>query len=150
MPFTYAVAVTPDGATAPAVGAYSTGNVLTFTVENTGTETDTYEVSCMGYDGITCTMDYFFLTLDPAESTPVGVTFDAGAGGSTGTLELAALGIGFDQGSYLVPISGAPSYAVAVTPDGGSQSATVTVADRTRCMMQIAVLCVRTYVGAGR
>jgi len=113
----YGVAVTPDGGTAAARTANTGGYSETFTVRNTGTTWNTFSFSCSGAGGVTCGSVPGSVPLGPGAQTDVSMPYSVGAAG-TGTLTLTASGTNAsDQGSYSVPIV---SYAVSVTPDGGT------------------------------
>ncbi|MBI4421500.1 MAG: hypothetical protein HY560_11805, partial [Gemmatimonadetes bacterium] len=120
----YAVSVTPDGESTSPVSPNTNGHVVTFTVRNTGTEADTYEITCGTTTPLTSCSSGGpgggFLTLSGGQRASIDVTFNVGTGGTSGTVTLYAAGIGYDEGSYVVPVDWS---AVAVTPDGGSQSA---------------------------
>ena len=114
----YGVAVTPDGGTAAARQANTGGFSETFTVQNTGTASNTYSFACSGTGGVTCGTVPAPVPLGPSPAqTPVSMPYSVGAPG-TGTLTLTATGTNAsDAGSYSVPIV---SYGVSVTPDGAA------------------------------
>jgi RHS repeat-associated protein len=106
----YGVAVTPDGATAPARAANTSGHSETFTVQNTGTAENTYSLSCGGSANLTCTgltiegTSVTSVKIGAGIATPVTASFSVGAVG-TGTLTLTASGTNAsDIGSYSVPV----------------------------------------------
>jgi RHS repeat-associated protein len=113
----YGVAVTPDGATSATRTANTGGHSETFTVQNTGSASNTYSFSCSGAGGVTCGTAPGNVTLGAGAQTTVSMPYSVGAPG-TGTLTLTASGTNAsDPGSYSVPIV---SYGVAVTPDGAT------------------------------
>src|SRR6266571_1778887 len=63
----YGVAVTPDGATATARPPNTSGLTENFTVQNTGSATNTYTLTCAGSPNLTCTG----LTIDGAPGSSV-------------------------------------------------------------------------------
>ena len=103
----HAVSVTPDAATAPERAADTGGHTATFTVTNTGTEPDTYELGCMAIAKVRCEeTNPTRLTLDAGQSAAVDVTYEVGAPGA-GLLSLVAftsLTRATDSGSYRVPV----------------------------------------------
>jgi YD repeat-containing protein len=125
---TYSVAVTPDGGTTPDREANTNGYTATFTVQNTGTSTVSFGISCGGANGVTCTgtSTSSVNNLGASASTTVDAYYNVGAAG-TGTLTLTATSTSGpsrnDGGSFNVPIQ---SYSVAVTPDGGTTPDRVT------------------------
>jgi RHS repeat-associated protein len=113
----YAVAVTPDGGSAPTRAANTGGHSESFTVQNAGSAQNTFSFSCSGVNGVTCGSVPTPVTLGAGAQTGVSMPYSVGAPG-TGTLTLTATGTNTsDPGSYSVPIVG---YGVAVTPDGGT------------------------------
>lgn len=115
----YGVAVTPDGGMEPTRTANTGGYSAAFTVKNTGSNGNTYTLTCSGTGGVTCGMVPGPLTFpanQPGSQQVVNMPYSVGAAG-TGTLTLTATGSSggvSDQGSFSVPIV---SYGVAVTPD---------------------------------
>lgn len=125
---TYTVAVTPDGGSASAFSG-STGNQLTFNVQNLGNQgTLTYSLNVVGCSAplTNCTTDAS-VTVGQGATGSALVRFDAGGSTGIGTITLRAThgasGTS-DDGTFNVTVSAAPSYAVEVGPDPGSQSAT--------------------------
>jgi len=106
-PGAHAVSVTPDAATAPERAADTGGHTATFTVTNTGTEADIYELGCMAVAKVRCEeTNPTRLTLDAGQSAAVEVTYEVGAPGA-GLLSLVAfssLTRATDSGSYRVPV----------------------------------------------
>ena len=108
----YAVAVTPGGASA-ATRAVNQSYSDTFTVQNTGYYTDTYNViTCTGYVNVTCTSATpGSFTLNSGASQKVAGSYTV-AGAGTGRLGLAASSAHTSGGGwYMVPVtavSGAP------------------------------------------
>jgi len=102
------VSVTPDAATADKQSANTGGHVLTFTVTNTGTEIDMYEVKCSGVAKASCSGTVpTRLTLDSGESGTVDVSYSVTEVG-TGLVSLVAVSVlsdAHDHGSYRVPVT---------------------------------------------
>jgi len=106
----YGVAVTPDGATASQRIAGSSGNSENFTVQNTGTAQNTYNLLCPNSANVTCTgltidgNSASSVTLAGGNSKIVVASYSVGAVG-TWTLSLTASGTNAsDAGSYSVPV----------------------------------------------
>ncbi|HKW12609.1 MAG TPA: hypothetical protein VJO33_19630, partial [Gemmatimonadaceae bacterium] len=116
----YAVAVTPDGA-AERREPGLTASTKVFTIQNTGNQTDSYNLSVNCTGTLTgCTISRNPLTSRPAGSSDtVTVRFNTGAAGTTGTATLTATSQAkptvSDPGSLNVTVN---SYTVAVTPKG--------------------------------
>jgi RHS repeat-associated protein len=126
-PPSYAVEVGPDPGSQSAY-AGSTSNVATFTVQNLGNQgTLTYALSVVGCTAplTNCTSDA--ASINVAQGTTVNATvhFDGQNTTGTGTVTLRATytptGTSND-GTINVSLTPAPSYAVQVGPDPGSQS----------------------------
>ncbi len=103
----YGVAVTPDGGTEPTRQENTGGYSASFDVQNTGTSTDTFALTCVGSANITCGV------VSPAgplalagQTAPQNVTVNYTTGSvGTGLLKLrAASAHSSDSGSYNVPI----------------------------------------------
>lgn len=97
----FSVNVAPDGSYDPNRAKNSTGHTTTFTVTNTGNQTDTYNFTCSTSGGVTCT------NVSPASQTLAGggeqvvtVTYNVGASG--GQVSLSAEGEATDSGYRLV------------------------------------------------
>jgi RHS repeat-associated protein len=86
----YAVAVTPDGQVVTA-SPYAT-ETRTFAITNTGSTRRTFDVTtmCAPPAATGCSASASSVTLDPAISSTVNVTYQAGDPGATGTLRLVA------------------------------------------------------------
>ena len=114
---TYTVAVTPDGQATSASANSGANPSLAFTVQNGGTGTDTYTLTCTVAGNETCgaVTPSSLSSVAPGAVAPVTVAFTAGAVG-TGTVWLKAVGStgAKDSGSYNIT----NTYFVAVTPDG--------------------------------
>ena len=114
-------AVTPDGQ-AISVGTNSSRTV-TFTLQNRGTTTASYSLSCLNGGNVTCgTVSPSQVTVGPNMAGPVNVTFTTSAVGA-GTITLHAVGSqgGSDDGTYnITNTPPPPTYGVSVTPDGYS------------------------------
>ena len=121
----YNVAVTPDGSTTPTRGDKLGGYPDTFTVQNTGVNSATFNLSCSALSPSVC-----------RTVAPTSITLSAGATGTvivtdsiapisttaTGRITLTATGTGSATGvsdAGYVNVAAA-HLAVAVTPDGGS------------------------------
>jgi len=106
--------VTPTPPTAPERAPYTTGYSAIFWVKNTGTESDTYTLSCNGssnVDGVSCPL---FASLSPGDSTDVLVTYNVGVQG-VGSVQLTAEGnFGVGSGTQTVPVG----HTLHVTPHG--------------------------------
>jgi len=105
------VAVTPHGATGPQRIAGSSGNSENFTVQNTGTAQNTYNLSCPNSANVTCTgltihgNSVSSVTLAGGNSDTVVASYNVGAAVGTWTLSLTATGTNAsDAGSYQVPV----------------------------------------------
>jgi RHS repeat-associated protein len=114
----FAVSVTPKGSPL-SQPANTNGLTVYFTVKNTGTCPDTFNLAASASGPITVvTLSPGSVpNLQPGASQQVAVTYNVGAAGS-GTLTLTGVGVlgsESDSGSYNVTVL-AP---VAVTPDGG-------------------------------
>ena len=121
----YSVSVSPDGSLAIATVSTS-GQTTSFTVHNTGSAADSYNLSCSATDGITCGgISPDLITLDPAEDANVTVTFSTDATGS-GTLTLTAAGNASDDGSYVMADAVAP--ALSLNPYSGNVRTTAACA----------------------
>jgi len=135
---TYAIDVTPDDgwdSADPNTG----GHTVTFTATNTGTNHDTYEFSCYGSGGVTCTGSTPGVkALAAGAHVTITSTYSVGVAGGTLTLEaLGDTGHADDTGLYTIEVVN--PHSVAVTPDGataptrtapGSYSETFTVLNR--------------------
>ncbi len=116
----YGVAVTPDGTAAPARPANTSGHSESFTVQNTGSASNTFSFTCNSAPPVTCGTVPTAVTLAAGAQTTVSMPFSVGAPG-TGTLTLIASGTNAsDPGSYSILVIG---YGVSVTPDGGAAPA---------------------------
>jgi len=119
----WTVAVTPDGTTTPERLPNTAGLTASFTVQNTGTVADTYNLVCSSSSNITCiSSSATSLPLQPQASGVVTITYNTRAVGNA-TLTLTATGTtapvgaqATDPGSYQVPVV---TYGVAVSPHGG-------------------------------
>jgi RHS repeat-associated protein len=119
----YAVAVTPDSGEALLHQPNKSGGT-SFTVRNTGTQTDTFTFSCAASGNITCDKDGFgYPTITPSSAilaggaqTSVSVGFQTAESG-TGRVYLGASGHSVDQGWQVVPVENA---TFGVTPAASS------------------------------
>jgi len=110
----YSVSVTPDNGSTPSRPNQSGGWSATFTVRNTGTASDVYDITCNGAAGVTCTgTDVASVHVASGGLAVVTAFYDVGAPG-TGHLTLDAISPSSDAadgGAYNVPIvvpAGAP------------------------------------------
>jgi RHS repeat-associated protein len=111
----YAVAVTPDTESTPNRRSHTGNYTATFTVSNTGTQSDGYTFRCTSSLNVTClSVSHETWNLAPNGVVTVDVMYavhDAGLG----SLTLTAYGTARDAGLYNVPVG---SYGVEVTPKG--------------------------------
>jgi RHS repeat-associated protein len=101
----YCVSVTPDGVTESTVDAGSWGMQKSFTLNNWGTNTDTYEIDCGGTGTVTCTglwKTNSEITLGPGESITIKAKFSVGGGNGNATM--TATGHASDSGSRLIVV----------------------------------------------
>jgi len=115
----FGVAVTPDGGAAPTRVPNTGGYTAVFTVQNTGSGSESFTFACTGAANVTCgTVGPSSATLASTASTTVTVSYSVGTAG-TASLSLTATGSsGFssDGGSYTVLVgqaAGAPIVDVA-------------------------------------
>jgi RHS repeat-associated protein len=105
----YAVSVTPDGTSEPQRPQNSGPYRASFTVTNTGTLDDEFEIVCTGQAPVTCdsySPDY--VALSPGQSVSVRAWYSVGAGGD-GRVIVRAIGASGDEtdtGYRIVPVSG--------------------------------------------
>ncbi len=101
------VSVSPDRATTEARTAETGGHKLSFTVSNTGTETDTYELICIGVGRVSCDgANPTHTTLEPGQSATIAVTYDVKEAGA-GLVRLIAFSessLARDDGTYRIPV----------------------------------------------
>lgn len=119
--FPYDVDVTPDNDTTPQREPGVPNYTATFTVKNTGTETDIYLLTCWGEPNVTCvSLDVYNVTLDPNQTRVVTATYSTGGEGLA-QLSMSAEGGGSssDVGQWTVqvgdpaPPSGGPRVSLA-------------------------------------
>lgn len=113
----------PDGGSFTAQ-PNSQNNVVIFTVTNNGGGPDRINFTCTPSGSVTWCSAPTGQDFAAWQSVDVEVLFNVGASG-TGTVHFEATGMEFftwDDAWYNITVAG-PSYSVAVTPDGGSQSA---------------------------
>jgi RHS repeat-associated protein len=139
----HTVAVTPDGATPPAIPG-GTGLSYSFTVQNTGNQAATYNLtaSCSGV--VTSCSAQGSVTVNPGPGTPVSVTYNAVPAG-TGTLTLTATYSGnsgvHDNGSVTITVDPPHPFAITVALSnshpsvGATVTATATVTDQYNATM---------------
>jgi RHS repeat-associated protein len=101
----FGAAVTPDGAPVTTGPANTTGHSEAFTVQNTGTLSNTYSFACGATAPITCTgLSTTSATVAAGATTDVTAFYSVGANG-TGSLSLTATGTyASDGGSYNVQV----------------------------------------------
>ena len=110
----YSVSVTPAG-TPDTTSLNSSGNVVTFTVINNGTNADEYTLTCPVTGGITCTnLSTTDLPLAAGHSAQVQATFSVGS--SFGWIELQATGEGASNTGWYVVTGDNGGSPVSVTP----------------------------------
>ncbi|MEK7667200.1 MAG: hypothetical protein AAB409_00965, partial [Gemmatimonadota bacterium] len=104
---TYSVSVTPDGATEPERPANSGPYTASFTVTNTGTLDDEYEIHCSQQAPVTCnSVSPAYISLSPGQSTTVWASYSVGGAGQ-GRVTVTALpvyGDVQDSGYRIVPV----------------------------------------------
>lgn len=131
----YQVTVTPDGVNGGQYSANTNGDSVVFTVNNSGTNYDEYNLSASGTYGIIriTGLSTTFLPLNPSGSAQVTVYFDVGNTGS-GTVSLQAdgtIGDVADGGSYNISVTGTPicntTMAITQAPGNPSYQTSVTV-----------------------
>lgn len=107
----YGVVVSPEGTTIASKTTHTTGNTYAFRVQNEGTQQDTYTLTCIGVENLTCTNWPASLTLAGGTFQNVTVTFSTASQG-TGQLYLKAISAqAGDTGWVNVPVvppAGAP------------------------------------------
>jgi RHS repeat-associated protein len=113
-----APSVDPDGGTAGPRTAHTGGHTAVFTVSNVGFAATSFQMSCAGSGGVTCTGISPGSVLNPGASETITVSYSVGAPG-TGTLSLTASTSNgaWDDGWFSIQIV---SYGVTVVPDGGT------------------------------
>ena len=120
----YEVQVTPDGSavTKPSSGTYT----AVFTVKNTGTNPDSYDLICAASGVLQCvSVSQTPISLDPNEQTNITVTYTASSAG-VNTLSLSAGSVeGFghfvsDDGSYTVTVNGPGAPVISTAPQNAS------------------------------
>lgn len=102
------VSVIPEAATAVERIANTGGHVVTFAVRNTGTDTDTYDLSCVGVARVECGGAIpTRLTLNAGQEATVDVSYEV-SGAGAGLVSLIAFSPATharDRGSYLVSVT---------------------------------------------
>ena len=110
----YRVDVTPDGSVTPTRQINTSGYTALFMVKNSGRVSSTFEISCSGSNGVTCTSQSATqITLAAGVTQKIFVGYSV-ANAGTGRLELRADGIAMDTGYWTIPIeapNGAPGVA---------------------------------------
>ncbi len=123
----YAVSVTPDGTSTPERDANTGGYSAVFTVQNTGTNSNTYALSCWGVTNVTCTGSSLTqVTLVPGGKAFVFAYYDVGSAG-TGQLRFKAVSEEWpsvDEGYFTVPVVAAgPAPIVNLDPHNADHHA---------------------------
>lgn len=118
----YKVTVTPKDS---ALGDFfvTTNNIgVVFTVKNTGTNTDTYTLTCTAFMASCVSQSYYVATLTAGQSIQVQVTFNTtGTAGSGAYVALEAQSVNADgYGQYHFTNWARINYVVLVTPVTGS------------------------------
>lgn len=104
------LSVTPDNESSGNVAANTSGYVANFTVSYTGDEmdpTETFNLSCSGTLGISCSVSQSSVMLIPNSSAGIDVTFSTSSSTGTGYVSLYADGFMFDGGSRYYQIGSA-------------------------------------------
>src|SRR3954464_8996527 len=79
---TYCVAVTPDGASS--LDDAGSTHTVSFTVHNTGSEDDSYHLSCYGPNVVACSIDGDEnILLSSSDQTTVSATYTVGSQNAT-------------------------------------------------------------------
>ncbi len=112
----WSVSVTPDGAAVQNADS-SSGNTYTFTVKNTGSQSDFYDLTCAITGVLTsCALNKHTVTLSAGASTTVIATYSVGNSG-TGVLTVTASGDAVDSGYITV---GTTNPSVSAAPQNGA------------------------------
>ena len=120
------VVVTPDGGSKLPVAPGTTGLSEVFTVQNTSSSSDTYEMICSTDGPVTCGNiqvngnNVEMVAIGAHQSKQVTVFYDVGSTG-LGTLTLTASGVTSDDGYRTIKVAGAPTITIQV-PDTGSRA----------------------------
>ena len=118
--FPYSVSVTPQSGSLGNVFANSTNLSARFTVKNTGTNMDTYDLTCSGTNVVCGTQSFYVATLTPQQSIQVLVYFSSSSTTGSASLELFAEGQSLGHGRYDMTIWPRVDNAVVVTPVSGT------------------------------
>ena len=119
---TYTVSVTPDdGSVEVPIG--STFRRVFFTVQNTGSVTDTWTLTCSGGSGVSCyNVSPTSVTLDPSETASVSVRYDVGSSPGVTSVSLIAAGdlhdLSNDTGTFSVSVVDPPTVTLIVPGSG--------------------------------
>jgi len=113
---TWSVSVTPDGASVQKADS-SSGNTYTFTVKNTGSQSDFYDLTCAVTGVVTsCVLNKSTATLSAGASTTVVATYGIGGAG-LGVVTVTASGDAVDSGYINV---GTTNPSISVAPQNGA------------------------------
>jgi RHS repeat-associated protein len=117
----YQVQVTPDGDTSATQLQLTSGHTVAFTVTNTGTSSDEFDLAC-GHSGtVTSCSAASVVVLASGKGTKVNVTYAVGAAGwgSVTLMATSATHGNDDAGTWIVPAAGPPTVTLAA-PGSGS------------------------------
>ena len=99
------VSVTPDGTTVPGKSLHTSGYTHVFKVTNIGTGSQTFDFSCAGNGGITCTnLSSTSATIPENTFVNVTATYNTSNEGTGRLTFTASGGTGTDQGYINVPV----------------------------------------------
>jgi len=117
--FPYSVSVTPKNGALGDLFTDSTGFAV-FTVKNTGTNMDTYDLTCSGTNDVCGTQSLYVARLTRQQSIQVLVYFSSSSTTGSASLELLAEGQSLGKGRYDMTIWPRVNNAVVVTPVSGA------------------------------
>lgn len=118
----YQVQVTPDGDTSATWQQQTSGHTAAFTVTNTGTSSDEFDIACGHTGAVTSCSSTSGVVLGAGKGTKVNVTYAVGAAG-WGTVTLTATSATHgndDDGVWTVPAAGPPAVTLAAPGSGSS------------------------------
>ena len=119
---TYTVSVTPDdGSVEVPIG--STFRRVFFTVQNTGSVTDTWTLGCSGGSGVSCyNVSPASVTLDPSETASASLRYDVGSSPGVTSVSLIAASdlhdLSNDTGTFSVSVVDPPTVTLVVPGSG--------------------------------
>lgn len=115
----YAVAVTPDNATGPTVAVNTSGYSAVFRVQNTGSNSDTYNIACAGTAPVSCTgTSATQVSLGSVEYTFITAFYNVGSAG-IGKIRLYATAVNgeeTDSGWFNITVSATVPTVTIVVP----------------------------------